>query len=354
LEKLSPIQFLRHHARTVALSVVLTAALVWVLNRGALPIFPPEGMLSKVDVWAASIAALCLFANQLLRQFRYYFLAAPLGVVNFARVFATLFVCQGIITLLPLRLGEFARPVLLRERGKLSAWTITGTVAAERIIDGVLMSALLLAGLTVAKPDATLPDHIGALPVPAAVVPQAAYAATLAFAGAFAVLVLFYKLRHLASAVTIAVLGVVSRPLGEKVASVMSHASDGLSFLPNLRYSGSYLCATMLSLYVNVVSIQFLAQSVGLPLLSFAQGSVVLGVLGLGFAMPSAPGFFGSVQLALYAGLAIYVPSELIVREGATLVFLYYVLHMIGVLTMSIVSLLFLARVAPTELSPET
>jgi hypothetical protein len=85
---------------------------------------------------------------------------------------------------------------------------------------------------------------------------------------------------------------------------------------------------TVVSISGHVWAIQLLAKAVGLPELSFSEAMVVVGVLALGFAAPNAPGFFGSVQLALYAGMAVFVAPEHVVHEGAALVFLFYVTYL--------------------------
>jgi hypothetical protein len=279
---------------------------------------------------------LLLLASTLLRLGRYQFLIAPLAPVPLKRIMSISCVALGLLTFLPFRLGEVARPAMLREKGKLSGWAVTGTVGAERIIDGIVFSAALLLGLSFAAPHEPLPDHIGDLPVPAALVPPAAQLAALGFGAAFALMAAFYWWRGLARRITERVLGIFSARFAERVASTVERLSEGLSFLPDLRNTGPFLLATLAALVAQIWGIQLLARGVGLPTLSFAESSVVLGVLGLGFALPNAPGFFGSFQLALYAGLAVYVAPERVVNEGAVFVFLFYVMYMAQVVLLSV------------------
>jgi uncharacterized membrane protein YbhN (UPF0104 family) len=96
---------------------------------------------------------------------------------------------------------------------------------------------------------------------------------------------------------------------------------------------------TIFALIAHIAGIQQLAPAVGLPELTFAEATVVVGVLGLGFAMPNAPGFFGSVQLALYAGLAVYVEPAQVIHEGAAFVFIFYVTYLILVILLSLLGI---------------
>lgn len=322
------VDFLKRHARALVASIALAVGFGWVLQAGALPILPPAGTLARADLGLVALAALALLFSMVTRLARSHFLLAAIAPIAFRRVLGILAISLGLITFLPFRLGEVARPALLREKGKLSGWAITATVGAERIIDGLVFGALLLTGLAFARPHEPLPDHIGNLPVPAAFVPRAAQLATLGFGLAFVVMALFFWWRGFARRLTERVLGVFSPRLAGFVADAIERVSDGLRFLPSLRHTGPFLAVTAVSLGSHVLGLQLLADAVGLPELTFAQATVVLGVLALGFAVPNAPGFFGAIQLALYAGLAVYVDPEKVVREGAAFVFIFYLLYL--------------------------
>lgn len=324
--------FLKRHLRAVVASLALAVGFAWVLRAGALPLFPPKGTLDSLNVQLVALTAVCLLVSMVTRLARSHFLLVPIADISFQRVLSALCVSLGLITFLPFRLGELARPALLREKGKLSGWAVTATVGAERIIDGLVFGAMLLLGLAFAKPHEPLPDHIGSLPVPAAFVPRAALLATVGFGGAFVVMLLFFLWRDLARRVTERVLGLFSERFATFVADAVARVSDGLRFLPNFRYTGAFLAVTVFSLSTHIVALQLLARAVGLPELTFAQATVVLGVLALGFAVPNAPGFFGAIQLALYAGLAVYIEPAKVVREGAAFVFVFYVLYLCSVI----------------------
>jgi len=331
----------RRHSRALTLSVALTIAFVWILRAGALPLFPPAGALAKTDGLLITLAALFLLASMLLKYVRYHFLIAPLAQLSLRRLMTISAISMALITLLPFRLGELARPALLREKGKVSLMAVTGTVGAERIIDGVAFGLALMLGLWFAPPHEPLPSRIGNLPVPVAMVPRAAIAATSAFGVALVLMILFAWRRAFARSVTERVVGIVSKKLGARLAHLISNLSDGLRFLPSVRFTGPYLLITACSIASHALAILLGAQAVGLPALTFAQSTVIVGVLALGFALPNAPGFFGAVQLALYAGLGLYVLPEQVVSEGAALTFLFYVGYLGIVALLALAALLF-------------
>jgi glycosyltransferase 2 family protein len=316
---------LKAYARPFLASIALVAGFAFVMRAGSLPVLPPEGTLGRLLFWPAAWSLVAMFVTMLTKYARVYLLMAPVARIPMRRIMSISCIAMALITLLPLRLGEAARPAMLRERGRVSGWAVTATVGAERIIDGVVFGLLLLAGLALAPPHDPVPDHIGGLPVPAALVPRAAVTATAVFGVAMVVMMLFYWRRNLARALTERMVGVFSHKLAGTIAGVIERMSDGLRFLPNLAYSGPYVAITLVCVAANVYAIRLLAVAVGIPTLGLAESSVVLGVLAIGFALPNAPGFFGAVQLCLYAGLALYVAPDMITREGASFVFIYYV-----------------------------
>lgn len=343
--------FLRRHVRSISASIALTVGFAWIMKAGALPFVPPAGTLARVDPWLVAGFAFAMLVSMLTKYVRYHFLLAPIARLPLRRLMTISTIGMALVTLLPFRLGEFARPAMLRQKGKVSGWAVTGTVGAERIIDGVAFGLTLLLGLAFAPPRSPLPDHIGNLPVPAALVPRAALVATSAFGVALLVMAGFYWWRSFARRLTQRVIGTFSEAAGARVADIVSNMSDGFKFLPNLRYTLPYLFITLLSIASHIWAIALLAQAVGISTLSFAQASVVVGVLALGFALPNAPGFFGAVQLALYAGLALYVSPDQVIGAGAALVFLFYVTYLGIVIGTALLALL--ADYVAPEAEPE-
>jgi len=80
----------------------------------------------------------------LCRSLRWNELLAPLGVrVPAGPLLAISSVGFMAILALPVRLGEFVRPGLLAKGGYSTAAAALGTVAVERIVDGLIISLLV-------------------------------------------------------------------------------------------------------------------------------------------------------------------------------------------------------------------
>lgn len=323
-----PTRYVRVDARAIIASVLLILGSVWALAAGGLPLLPERSSLAMLTPLDYVVLVGTLTTTLVTRYARWHFLLAPIAKVPFRKVMTIGAIGTALITFLPMRLGELARPALLRDKGRLSALSVTGTVGAERIVDGVVFSALLLGGLWLAKPVEPLPDHVGNLAVPTSMVPHAARLMGAVFASALTVMAAFYAFRSQARRATEAVVGVFSRKLAVRIADAVERLSDGFRILVHWRYTAAYLALTLIAIGMQVVAVRQLGVALGMDELTYTRSAVVLGVLAIGYALPNAPGFFGTAQLAFYAGLAIYVAPEKVPRQGATMVFLIYTVNL--------------------------
>lgn len=332
--------WLRRHRIKLLASLLVGGGFAWLLHAGALPLFPSSEALSRVRWWtvAGYIALWCCV--HFVRGARWTWLLTPIHRVPMRRILTVSWIGFAAIVLLPFRAGEMVRPVLIRKKGHLSGWAATGTIGAERVIDGLCLSVMLFIALMVSHPLDPLPTHIGNLPVPASVVPAAAYAALGLFVGAFSLMGLFYWRRELARRMTERLVGLVSRPFASWLADRVEQIADGLRFLPRLRFSVPFIAATAFYWLLNAAASWLLAWGCGFHDITFAEACVSIGVLALGILLPNAPGFFGAFQIALYAGLAMYFPPSEVVGAGAAFVFLIYLAQLFVTLTACIGSML--------------
>lgn len=305
--------------------VFLFAAVLW---RGGFPVIPPSAALSKVSpavVVGYSLGWICVL---LVRSVRWQSLLAPVGSVPLWRVITVSLIGYGALCLLPLRLGEAVRPTLIRQRNRIGWWEAVGTVGAERILDGLFLTATLAISLFNTRWLAPLPHHLGALPVPVALVPGATTAALTMFAILLVLLGLFYWSREFAQRIIERTVGRVSDRAAAWITSVISRTASGLSFLPMWRYLIPFFAMTVVYWVLNAALLMWLMRGCGLTSATLGQAWVAMGVLGLGVVVPNAPGYFGAFQLSLYAGLALYFRAEIVITTGAVFVFYAYIVQL--------------------------
>ncbi len=316
--------WLKRHRLKLAASLVMGGVFAWILHEGALPLWPSKQAFAAVRWWTvgAYVALWCVV--HIIRGARWSLLLTPVHRVPLRRVMAVAWMGFLATAVLPFRAGEVVRPVLIRKKGHLTGWAASGTVGAERVCDGLFLSALLFLSLQIAKPLDPLPARIGDLPVPASVVPSAAYSALLLFAVAFVVMGIFYWRRTWARRMSERVVGLVSKPLAHWLADRVEQIADGLKFLTQPRYTIPFVATTAVYWLLNAASAWLLAWGCGFSSITYAQAFVNIGVLALGILLPNAPGFFGAFQISIYAGFAMYFSPAQVVGPGSVFVLLVY------------------------------
>jgi hypothetical protein len=326
----APVVRVRPLLLRLGVSLLIAGVFVWMLRAAAMPLVPPRQFWAELRGWTVLGYLLGWSGVHAIRAARWKLLLSPLGEVSWRRVFAASYIGFLAILMFPLRTGEVVRPILIRERGRISAWAAAGTLAAERIVDGLVLSLMMFVALQLATPLDPLPESLGDLPINVSVIPRGAYLAVLGFSAALVCMLAFHIWRGPARRLVERVIGLVSEPLAHWVSSRLERLADGLNFLSGPRHSAPFLLATTLYWLANAACTWLLAWGTGLPDFTFARACVVTGVLAIfGVLMPNAPGFVGAFQFSLYAGLAVFYPRERVLGEGALFVFLVYLGQML-------------------------
>jgi hypothetical protein len=319
--------FYERHGTKLVLSLIFGAGLATIAARGGLPLVPPGEAFARLSFGAVAAYVACFGLAQLVRALRWRHLLRAVGHVPLRSILAVSWIGYAAILLGPLRSGEFVRPFLIAKRGRVKLLEATGTIGAERVLDGLTLNLVLFTALKLAKPLDPLPDRVGDLPISVRAVPGAAYTMLAVFTAAFAAMGLFYWRRELARRVTLAVVGVVSRRAAEAVADAALRVAQGLKFLPSPAHLAPYLGETLAYWGLNTLGLLVLARGVGLDGITLAQAAVVLGCIGIGVLVPSGPGFFGAFQLSMFLALAMFFPEATLHGPGAAFVFLVYTIQ---------------------------
>lgn len=329
------------------MSLLIAAGFVWLLSRGGLPMLPPSAALERLAWWSIPLYVVLTCLGTGLRTYRWVHLLRPIqprlsaqyawgvGLAGFAAV-----------VLAPLRMGEMARPWLISRRGDVRFMQATGAVGAERVVDGLLLMSMLAISLLLAPRLSPLPDHIGDLRAPVALVPAIANSALLTFALAFALMAAFYFFRELVQRIVRSTLARVSPKLADWTIAQLERVSDGLRFLPSRRHAGAFLRDSLLYWAWNGLAYWVLLRGAGLSA-DLSQAVVIMGVMGLGTLLPSGPGFFGTYQLGAYCGLAMFFPESQVVQAGAVFTFVSYTCQLVIIVVFGLIGLKLMASAPP-------
>jgi hypothetical protein len=109
------------------------------------------------------------------------------------------------------------------------------------------------------------------------------------------------------------------------VAAVVGRVADGLRFLPSATRLVPFLLESACYWTLNAGGLWLLAAGCGLDAIGFGEACVIMGCIGMGILVPSAPGYFGTFQLSTYVALAMFVSPGVVTEAGSAFAFLLYV-----------------------------
>jgi hypothetical protein len=309
-------------------SLPVAIGLGWILQHGGLPVVPSGAVLSNVSWWAAPLAALTYSVSTYFRTCRWIHLLRPIAPqLSRKRVLGIGFVGFTAVVFAPFRSGEFVRPYLLSRDGQVSFTQALSSVAAERIIDGLIVTLSLFVALLVSTPLTPLPARLGDLPIHVGVVEPAAYTALGVFGAAFVAMGVFYWKRELAQGVLTRLISPLSQRGAELAARLVQRLAEGLHFLLLPKHFGQFLGDTAVYWLSIVAGHWALLYGCGLTAAA-AEIWVVMGLMSIGILIPAGPGFFGAYQLSMYYGLAMFFPEASVLSGGAAFVFISYVANL--------------------------
>ncbi|PID39840.1 MAG: hypothetical protein CSA65_06665 [Proteobacteria bacterium] len=289
----------------LAVSLVIGGAFLWLASR----------KMSFEGAWATIRAArwtmLLPFAGSMLvqhlfRTWRWGQLLAPIHPVPFSRLLPVSSVGFLAIIALPLRMGEFVRPYLIAKPPRLKMSQAFGTMAVERVFDGLILSLGAFSAVMLAR--------FRGVEVPSWVFSAGVVALGL-FCAALAVLVMTLWKREQAVTLCRKLFSLFSAKLADKAAGVAEGIVEGFKVLPDVKRLSLFLVATLGYWGLNAVALWMVAAAFDLPL-AFGSSFGLLALVGIGIMIPAGPGFAGNFEYFANGALSLYLPPGLLAKTG--------------------------------------
>ena len=145
----------------ISISLLLTVVFLYFFLKG----FDVDAAGRSLRAASPALVALSIALNLLgivIRAWRWRFLLAPIrpGIGMYGLTAAT-FIGYMVSFLVPFRVGEIVRPVLLARRERLNAGSAIATIAVERILDVLTVSGLFLVFLLTPRGPEILAGSVG-------------------------------------------------------------------------------------------------------------------------------------------------------------------------------------------------
>lgn len=295
------------------LSLVIGGGMVFLATR-LIDFSRTAEALEQAEWWVLIPYFLAMAAQHYFRSRRWGYLLAPIHPVPFSRILPIASVGFLAICSLPLRMGEFVRPYLIADPPHLRMSHAMGTLAVERVFDGLVLALTTFVAVAEARTRTEVPSWIFA-------------SGMIAFGIFFGVLVaavmaLWQKDR----AVELCrwLFGLVSPRLGQTMAKIAEGIVEGFKVLPDWRKLVLFTGGTLAYWFFNGVAVWVLSYGFGLDL-SLWGGIGVMVVVGIGIMIPAGPAFAGNFEVFARGALGLYPTAASIAQKGAAYILTFHV-----------------------------
>ena len=273
-----------------------------------------------------------MFVAHYIRAIRWEVLLSPIKKVSVLNLFSVSMIGFMANNVLPARLGEIIRPIMIARKEKIGVSTSFATIAIERVFDilGIIVIASLLFCFLPSDNQANSQAVIHQLKK---------WSTIMAFFGICTIAILFLLSLYpkKAGAVFEKLLFVFPHHLRDKLVNLLHSFISGLQVFD---HKIKLLLVGALSFVVwllNAASIYVLCYSFDIGL-SFAGSCFVAVCIALAVALPQAPGFIGVFHIATQKSLNVFAIDISSAQSFAIL------LWAVSIVPITVAGLLFLWR----------
>lgn len=249
-------------------------------------------------------------------------------------------VANLVILLLPLRLGELTRPLLLARAdapGVGLPEAIAG-VAGERVVDGLLVVGLLLAGLAYAT-------HLGP-----GFLTSSQDALQVGRGMGLVFVAMLVGLAGLALAPP-RLLDRLAAALPARLARFIVHLAATLRDLGRPRSGLPLVLWSLVYWALTVLQSWLVLRACGLGL-GLAEAAAVVAVVGLSIQLPGGPAQVGSYQVGGAVAMTLFLPVEDLQGPGSCFVAVSYLLGLLGAAALALPGAWLMARAQARDRQP--
>lgn len=249
-----------------------------------------------------------LLIMQVLRSFRWGLILSPLAKIDQLSLFSVTSVGFLAIVAIPARLGELARPYLITKKSDLKMSSALGTIIVERVLDSLTVLVIAVFVLFF-------------IPLPPWLV-RASVLFLLATLALLAVMILMILKQEASLRILAMLSGKLPARYAEGLNRLIRHVLQGFRIMVNPALLASVTGLSILIWLIDVLVIYLLFLAFGFQL-PVAAAFVLMIILIIGIAIPTAPGFIGNWHYFCILGLSLFgVPRT----EALTFAIIYHAL----------------------------
>ena len=303
--------------KKVIFGIVISVILVWLSVRG-IKFQDVLNDLEEIKLSYVFLFIILMVFMQYLRSYRWGVILQPLEKIDQVSLFSITSVGFLAIAAIPARIGELARPYLISRRSSIKMSSALGTIIVERILDSftVLTMALIVLFFIDLPPWMIKASIIFSL-----------------FALALYCFILFLILRRDAALKFInIILNKLPGKLANKIDSLIHHFIDGLAIITNVKLLLYLFILSAVIWLLDVLAIYILLQAFDFDLPIIASFILMIIII-IGIAIPTAPGFIGNWHYSCVLALGIFGLAK---TDALSFAVVHHFLSMVIVLVLGI------------------
>ena len=221
-------------------------------------------------------ALMCYSCAIIFRISRWQFLISPIMKINYPRVGVALIIGYAVNNVIPARLGELYRADFCKRQFNLSRLQALGTIALERLADGMMVVMLFLFGMLFSHISSSHNQHV---------LMMFGFSSVALFGG---VGIILYFLSH------------------SRYHFLLSRWPKFLTRLEMIQHSIAMIRSRkmFLVMFLSIIiwsfdlgSLWAIVQMVGITL-PFSSIMLLVGIVSMSTLLPSPPGYLGTLQFA--------------------------------------------------------
>jgi uncharacterized protein (TIRG00374 family) len=278
----------------LTVSVAISAVMLYFALNG-LSVQAFLAVLRNMDLRFVLAFAGAMSLTQVARAMRWHVLVQPFCPASRRAIWRISNVGNMLIMMLPLRLGEFARPYLMKKEFGTSLTAGMGAAVVERILDGLVVTLMFfLSTYTLDEGHVISPTlRLGAV------------LALCLFSGAFVVIALTLLTHGAVQRLIRQHLGPLAPGPVEKLTALLDAFVQGMRALPDVKAATTVIGWTLAYWCVNALGMYWLMCGFGWDL-PVVAGVTVVCVLVIVIMIPAGPAAVGVYQAAIITGLGVY------------------------------------------------
>ncbi len=281
-------------------SVILGFFFLWLALKNAVLSEAASRIFQLSPLWLA-VSVFSFFYTQFIRAARWHMLSAEFAA-GFAGSFKVFYIGLFANYVLPFRLGEFSRPLIMKKTHNAPFSATVGVIFVERLLDLSGQIFLLIFVL-----------WFSPLPVNNRLVEYIKIALSLIafiFAAGFAALKFISK-GGAARPRPASSLNPPATGLKAKISILIKSFNEGAGIYGDKKRLAAAFIYTLISWFVSAATIMFSMKAIGIELASpFLSACFVQAAISIALVIPPPPGFAGTFHYFCMEGLMFYAVKQ--------------------------------------------